>query len=136
MASLSSSSSRTLDNDDPGKRVLDKGDEESLVNLNNLEIPDMSLCNLFDFMNEEEILPDVPKIPRDPPPLSPETLARRDNVVRESFKLGRSEFPEGCNLDYISYYSNRFVDLKKLGSWVDFSNGYVTGYPGWGIEFG
>lgn len=129
MASLSSSSSRTLDDAEVNRRGLDDGDEESLVNLNDLEIPDLSLCNSFDFMNEEEVLPDVSKIPFDSPPLSPETLARRENLVRESFTLGRLEFPEGCNLDYISYYANRSVDLKKLGSWVDFNNGYHHQVP-------
>lgn len=70
------------------------------------------------------MFPDVSKVPRKSPPLSPETLACRENVVCESFALGRLEFPEGCNLDYISYYTNRSIDLRKLGSWVDFDNGY------------
>lgn len=129
MASISSSSSRTMIDDDPGKRVLDEGDEEYLVNLNSLEIPDLSLCNSFDFMDEEEIFPDIPKVPQDPPHLSPEMLARRDDVAWKSFNLSRLEFPEGCNLDYISYYSNHAIDLKKLGSWVDFDNGYRHRIP-------
>lgn len=88
MTSLSSSSSRTLVDDDPGKQILDEGDEESLVNLNGLEIPHLSLSNSFKFMNEEEVLPDIPKVPQDPPPLSPETLACRENVVHGEFYLG------------------------------------------------
>lgn len=74
MASISSSSSRTLIDD---VRLLDEGDEESLINLIGIEILDLSLCDSFDVMNEEEVLPDVYKIPRDPPPLSPQTLYRK-----------------------------------------------------------
>lgn len=66
MASNSSSSSRTILDRNPGKRVLDEGDEESSINLNNLEIPNLSQYNSFDFMNEEKVLPDVGSVPHDP----------------------------------------------------------------------
>lgn len=42
MVSNSFSSSRTVLDYDPGKRVLDEVDEESSINLNNLEIPNLS----------------------------------------------------------------------------------------------
>lgn len=66
MASNSSSSSRTILDRNPGKRVLDEGDEESSINFNNLEIPNLSQYNSFDFMNEEKVLPDVGSVPHDP----------------------------------------------------------------------
>lgn len=48
MASLSSSSSKTSDDTEINKRDLDDGDEEPLVDLNDLEILDLGLCNSFD----------------------------------------------------------------------------------------
>lgn len=48
----------------------------------------------------------------------------REAVVRKSFNLGQEEFPEGCNLDYISHYTNHAVNWIKVRSWVDFGNGY------------
>lgn len=129
MDSLSSSSSRTVSTRDPGKHDLDEGDEESLINLNGLEIPNLDLCNSFEFMNEEDVFPDLGEVARGSPPLSPKTLAYRENVARESFDLGREEFLEGCNLDYISHYSNHTVNLEKFKSWVDFSNDYQHRIP-------
>lgn len=101
----SSSSSRTIFDRNPGKQILEEGDEESLVNLNNLMIPNMSLCNSFDFMNEEKVFLEIDKVNRKSPSLSSKTRIYREKVLRESFDLGREEFPERCNLGYISYHT-------------------------------
>lgn len=129
MASDSSSSIRTILHRGPGKRILDEGDEESSINLNNLEIPNLSQCNSFDFMNEEGVLPEMGNIPREPEPLSPQTLEFRQRVVIESLNLGREEFPQGCPLDYISHFTNHVVDRNKLSLWVDFENNYRYRMP-------
>lgn len=59
MISRISSSLQTIGDPAPGKLSLEEGNEESLINLNGLEIPDMNLCNSFDFMNEDDVLPDL-----------------------------------------------------------------------------
>lgn len=125
----SSSSSRTVLDVNPGKQILEEGDKESLTKLNDLEIPNLSLCNSFDFMNEEEIFPEVGEVNRQSPPLSPNTRIYRENVMRESSDLGREEFLEGCNLGYISHYATHAVDLGKLRSWIDRGNGYRHRLP-------
>lgn len=68
MVSISSSSSRTVVDHRPEKRILLKDDAESSINLNNLEIPNLNLCNSFDFMNED-LLEDGNEVPPAPPPL-------------------------------------------------------------------
>lgn len=70
--------------------------------MNELEIPNLDSCNSFDFMNEEDVMLDLGEIARGSPPLSPQTVAYRENIVRESFDLGRKEFREGSNLNYMS----------------------------------
>lgn len=50
------------------------------------------MCDSFDFMNEDECLPDLEAVPPEPVPLSPRTVAYREQVVRESLDLGKLEF--------------------------------------------
>lgn len=57
MAIASSSSSRTILDQTPGKCVLQEDDAESSINLDGLKIFNLNLCNSFDFMNGD-ILPD------------------------------------------------------------------------------
>lgn len=61
----------------------------------------------------EDLLFDVKEDPEKSPPLSPRTVANRQNVVRESLEWGRLEFPQGCNLDYLSHYMNHQVNWTK-----------------------
>lgn len=131
MVSVSSSSSRTILDRRPDKRILLEDDAEPSINLNNLEIPNLDSCNSFDFMNED-LLEDEKGVQPVSPPLSPRTVEIREAVVRESFNLGQEEFPEGCNLDYISHYTNHSVNWIKVRSWVDFGNGYRHRVPGAG----
>lgn len=124
MESDSLSSSRTLLERDPGKGVLEEGDEESAYNLNNIDIPDSVFSGAFDALGSDELFSSVPKSPSVITPMSPHTLATRANVVRECTELGRLEFPRGCHLDHISYFCNHSIEVGKLGSWVNLSGGY------------
>lgn len=110
--SISSSSSRTILDRNLYKRVLQDEDAESSTNLDGLEIPNLKLCNSFDFMNGD-ILPDVFEGPRESPPLSTQTIAYRENVMRESLELGKSEFLEGRNFNYVSHRMNHAVNWIK-----------------------
>lgn len=113
MATASSSSSRTILDHRPDKQALQEDDAESSINLDGLEIPNLNLCDSFDFMNED-ILTDVNGNEGNSPPLSPSIVAYRANVVRESLELGVKEFPEGCNLGYLSHYINHDVNWSKV----------------------
>lgn len=72
----------------------------------------------------EDILEDVGEVPQESPLLSPQILAHQATIVRESFELGRDEFPEGCHLDYVSHYMNHAVNWKKVKSCVNLDNRY------------
>lgn len=71
---MSSSSSRTIIDLNPEKRVLEGDDAESSINLDELEITNLGMCDSFDFMNED-ILPYVKENPTKSPPLSLLTVA-------------------------------------------------------------
>lgn len=77
MVSNGSSSSRTLVDGDPGKRPFR---EESPINLDSSEIPDMNSCHSFDFMDDDDLLPDHLGDPSVPPSLSSGTVNERKNT--------------------------------------------------------
>lgn len=79
MASISSSSSRTVLDGVLSKQPIHDGDEESLINLDGLKILNMDSCHSFDFLNWEELMSYVPKVRT---PLSPRTLAVREKYER------------------------------------------------------
>ncbi|XP_074374033.1 uncharacterized protein LOC141714411 [Apium graveolens] len=81
-------------------------------------------------MNEKDFFLDVEVVSKTSPPMSHLTVTFKENVLRDSLELGRIEFPHGSSLDYISRYSNHKLDMLKLGSWVDFKNGYRFRVPG------
>lgn len=56
----------------------------------------------------EDILSDIGEIPRESPPLSPQTIAYGEHVVRDSFESKAVDLPvpEGRSLDYVSHYMN------------------------------
>ncbi|KAL8090668.1 hypothetical protein AgCh_039923 [Apium graveolens] len=120
----SSSSSHSASNRDPGKRPLEEGDEESVLNLDNLEIPDLGQCGSFDFLGSDEFLKGMPIGPMPSPPLSPRTLELRNRTVEESLRLGRIEFEGKPSLNYLSYYITVDPPVSKLESYMDLSNGY------------
>lgn len=96
----------------------------------NIDIPDSVFSGDFDALGSDELFSDVPKPPPIPTPMSPRTLAERENVVRECTELCRQEFPRGCHLDHVSYFSNRSIGSDKLGSWVDLSGGVPLPFAG------
>lgn len=86
----SSSYSRTILDRKVSKGVFEVGVEESLVNLNGQEISNLSQCNSFDFMNEDEIIPDGDDVPREPLPLRPNFGSQRECGARRfQFREGR-----------------------------------------------
>lgn len=93
------SSSRTLYERNSEKRALDEGDEESIINLANIDIPDSTFSGAFDALGADELLSGIPEPSSIPAPMSPYTLSMREYVVRECTELGRLEFSRGCNLD-------------------------------------
>ncbi|XP_074366918.1 uncharacterized protein LOC141707587 [Apium graveolens] len=127
MVDPSSSSSNPFRNLE--KRPLDEGDEESAINLDNLEISNLNSCKSFNFMNEAELFSGVEVASKVSPPLSHRTLEFRERVLRESLEIGRLEFPRGSSLDYISHFSNHRLNMAKLESWVDLKNGYKLRVP-------
>lgn len=50
-------------------------------------------------------------------------------MVEESFELGRTEFPKGSNLDYISHCTNHDLIWINLKACVDFANSYRHRIP-------
>ncbi|KAL8135449.1 hypothetical protein AgCh_010190 [Apium graveolens] len=127
--SSSSSSSHSASYRDPGKRPLEEGDEESVLNLDNLEIPDLGQCGSFDFLGSDEFLKGMPTGPLPSPPLSPRTLELRNRTVEESLRLGRIEFEGKPSLNYLSYYITVDPPVSKLESYMDLSNGYRYRVP-------
>ncbi|KAL8103781.1 hypothetical protein AgCh_028106 [Apium graveolens] len=125
----SSSSSHSATNRDPGKRPLEEGDEESVLNLDNIEIPDLGQCGSFDFLGSDEFLKGVPPGPMPSPPLSPRTLKLRNRTVEESLRLGRIEFESKPSLNYLSYYITVDPPASKLEKYIDLSNGYRYRVP-------
>lgn len=93
MASISSSSSRTILDRNPDKQVLIEDDVESSNNLDGLEIPNLNLCNSFDFINED-ILQDVGDVTRRSPPLSPQTLGKKS--FGKVLNWGNMNFQKGA----------------------------------------
>lgn len=90
----------------------------------------MNLCKSFDFMDEDDVLPDLDEVSKKSPPLSPKTVALRQRVLEESSILRRAEFSDNPHFDYISHFINRPLNWAKLESWVDFNNGYRYRIPG------
>lgn len=100
MVSTGTSSSRTIVDGNPTKRPVR---EESPINLDGLEIPDMNSCHSFDFMDEDDLLPEHLGNPPAPPPLSPKTVSEREKMLREGLELGKVEFSKKPNMDYVSH---------------------------------
>lgn len=53
MATASTSSSRTILDQDPDKRIVEGDDVGWSINLDNLKIPNLNQCDSFDFLNND-----------------------------------------------------------------------------------
>lgn len=122
--SFSSSSSRTPSDRNVGRMPVKEESLGDYMNLDQIEIPNLSSNHSFDFLDEESVEGEVCVTS----PLSPQTVARRQKFVVDASVAGSAELADKPNLNYASVFVNRPLDVD-IGIWVDLENNYECKVP-------
>lgn len=122
--SVSSSSFRTLSGRNPEKRPVRDVTKEPVINLDHLEILESVSDHGFSFLEEES-----EGRPVDPAPLSPQTLAFRNQITYTTNAEGVEEFWDTPNLGYPSVYTKLLVNIDLVRSWVGLNDRYRCVIP-------